>query len=130
MAIRTKHKVNPNFSMSGMTDIVFLLLIFFMITSTLVTTSAFKVNLPEADGKRPNTNGVIVTINENMEYFVNDTQVGEANLESAIKQAMTANDQSSIQLNADGSVNLNEAVRVMEIAYRNKYEIVLLTTPK
>ena len=64
------------------------------------------------------------------EDLVDNTQVAHENLESAMKRAMVAKNQTAIQLNADGSVNLNEAVTVMEIAYRNKYEIVLLTKPK
>ncbi|MFO7673908.1 MAG: biopolymer transporter ExbD, partial [Lutibacter sp.] len=50
MDIRGRNKISPEFSMSSMTDIVFLLLIFFMITSTLVTTSALDILLPKASG--------------------------------------------------------------------------------
>ena len=75
MDIRGRNKINPNFNMSSMTDIVFLLLIFFMITSTLVTTSALDILLPKASGKTENKKSVSVSITKNLSYYIDNKQV-------------------------------------------------------
>ena len=83
MDIRGRNKVNPNFNMSSMTDIVFLLLIFFMITSTLVTTSALDILLPKASGKTENKKSTAVSITKNLSFFIDNKKVSENQLERA-----------------------------------------------
>ena len=68
MKLKGRNKVSPEFSMSSMTDIVFLLLVFFMLTSN--APNALDLLLPKAKGKSTNTQNVSVTINKNLEYFV------------------------------------------------------------
>ncbi len=68
MALRTRNKVSPNFSMSSMTDIVFLLLIFFMLTSTLVTTNALDLVLPSSKAKSVKKQTVSVSIDKNLKH--------------------------------------------------------------
>ena len=71
MNIRGRNKVTPEFNMSSMTDIVFLLLIFFMIASTLVSTNAIDILLPKASGKKTeNKTSVAVTIDKDTNYFI------------------------------------------------------------
>ncbi len=84
MNIRGRNKVNPNFNMSSMTDIVFLLLIFFMLTSTLVTVSAIDILLPKAGGKTENKTSVAVSITNKSSFYIDKTEVSEANLENEI----------------------------------------------
>jgi len=81
MDIRGRNKINPNFNMSSMTDIVFLLLIFFMITSTLVTTSALDILLPKASGKTENRKSVSVSITKNLAFYIDNKKVSESKLE-------------------------------------------------
>ena len=75
MALRSKNKVSAAFSMSSMTDIVFLLLIFFMLTSTLVTTNALDLVLPNSTAQTVKKQRVSVSINENFEYFIDKESV-------------------------------------------------------
>ena len=75
MDIRGRNKINPNFNMSSMTDIVFLLLIFFMITSTLVTTSALDILLPKASGKTENRKSVSVSITKKLDFYIDQKKV-------------------------------------------------------
>ena len=75
MALRSKNKVSAAFSMSSMTDIVFLLLIFFMLTSTLVTTNALDLVLPNSTAQTVKKQRVSVSINENFEYFIDKEAV-------------------------------------------------------
>ena len=80
MALRSKNKVSAAFSMSSMTDIVFLLLIFFMLTSTLVTTNALDLVLPNSTAQTVKKQRVSVSINENFEYFIDKEGVKKRRL--------------------------------------------------
>ena len=84
MNIRGRNKVSAEFNMSSMTDIVFLLLIFFMLTSTLVTVSAIDVLLPKAGGKTENNTSVAVSITNNSLFYIDKTKVSSSSLESEI----------------------------------------------
>lgn len=130
MAIRSRNKVSPNFNMSSMTDIVFLLLIFFMLTSTLVSPNALKLLLPSSSSKTLAPQTVSVSITQNLEYYVDREQVEFEFLEPIIKKKMGNNPENSIILHVDKQIAVEEAVKVMDIASRNKYKMVLATKPK
>ena len=83
MNLRGRNKVTPEFNMSSMTDIVFLLLIFFMIASTLVTTNAIDILLPTANGKTENKKSVAVSIKKDLTYYIDDKRIGESVLEKS-----------------------------------------------
>ena len=129
MNLSRRNKVNPNFNMSSMTDIVFLLLIFFMLTSTLVSPNALKLLLPNSKSKTLEKQTVSISINKDIEYYVNEKQVSELNLENKIKEIVTGTEDPAIILHADKSVDIEYVVKIMDIAYRNKYKIVLSTKP-
>lgn len=116
--------------MSSMTDIVFLLLIFFMLTSTLVTTNALRVDLPSNDTKiTKRVENVAITITSDLKYYVDKKPVAEGQLETALLAAMAKNPEASVVLHADRSIPLDNAVKVMTIANKHKYKFVLATTP-
>jgi biopolymer transport protein ExbD len=96
MNLRGRNKVNPTFNMSSMTDIVFLLLIFFMITSTLVTVSAIDVLLPSASGKTENNKSLGVTITNTSLFYIDKTKVSAANLEREILRKIGTDKQKTI----------------------------------
>ena len=83
MRLKTKNKVSPNFNMSSMTDIVFLLLIFFMLTSTLVSPNALKLLLPNSKSKTLEKQTLSVSITEEIEYYIENRQVNIEDLERA-----------------------------------------------
>jgi biopolymer transport protein ExbD len=116
--------------MSSMTDIVFLLLIFFMLSSTMVTTNALELNLPKAKGKTENTKNVSVNINKDMEYFIDADPIAEAGLEAKLIELLANDESKAIVLRAEQGVPIEKAVAVMDIAYRNKFKIVLAVDPK
>ena len=130
MAIRNRNKINPNFNMSSMTDIVFLLLIFFMLTSTLVSPNALKLLLPSSKARTLEKQTVSVSITKDIAFFINENKVQEANIERKLKLILDNIDEAAIILHADKTVDIEHVVKVMDIAYRNKYKIVLATTPK
>ena len=129
MALKSRNKVSPNFNMSSMTDIVFLLLIFFMLTSTLVSPNALKLLLPNSKSKTLEKQTISVSINEDLDFYINENQVIENNLESELKEILSNQKEPAIILHADKTVDIEHVVKVMDIAYRNKYKIVLATKP-
>ena len=130
MDIRGRNKVNPNFNMSSMTDIVFLLLIFFMITSTLVTTSALDILLPKASGKTENRQSTAVSITKNLTYYIDSKQVNESSLEQSLLAVLAGKDNPTIVLRAEEGVPIEKAVKIMDIANRNRFKVILAVRPK
>ena len=130
MALRSRNKVSPNFNMSSMTDIVFLLLIFFMLTSTLVSPNALKLLLPSSKARTLEKQTISVSITKDITFFINENKVQEANIEQELKLILDNIDEAAIILHADKTVDIEHVVKIMDIAYRNKYKIVLATTPK
>jgi len=129
MALKSRNKVSPNFNMSSMTDIVFLLLIFFMLTSTLVSPNALKLLLPNSKSKTLEKQTVSVSINKELEFYINENKTLEINLENELKSMLANEIDPAIILHADKTVAIELVVKVMDIAYRNKYKIVLATKP-
>ena len=129
MNLKNRSKVSAEFNMSSMTDMVFLLLIFFMLTSTLVTTSALDVILPKSKAQTVKKSTVTVTINPDLQVSVNSDIVDPSQLEIAILEAAASDPEAVIILRADESVPTGETVRVMDIAYRNRIKLVLATDP-
>ena len=129
MALKSRNKVSPNFNMSSMTDIVFLLLIFFMLTSTLVSPNALKLLLPNSKAKTLEKQTISISINKELDFYINENQVIESNLENELKAILADQEEPAIILHADKTVDIEHVVKVMDIAYRNKYKIVLATKP-
>ena len=129
MNIRGRNKVSPEFNMSSMTDIVFLLLIFFMIASTLVSTSAIDILLPKASGKTENKKSVAVSIKKDLTYYIDQKRVGESILESELVAALSSEEKPTVILRAEKSVPVENVVKVMDIANRNKFKVILAVKP-
>ncbi len=127
MKLKSRNKISPEFSMSSMTDIVFLLLIFFMLTAN--SPNALDLLLPKAKGKSTNTQNVSVSINRNLEYFVNSQQINGDYIEIELKKALEGKENPTIILRAEESVAIKEAVNVMDIANRNSYKVILAVRP-
>ena len=130
MNIRGRNKVTPEFNMASMTDIVFLLLIFFMIASTLVTTNAIDINLPKASGKTENKKSIAVSIKKDLTYYIDQRRVGESILENELITALSDQEKPTIILRAEKSVPVENVVKVMDIANRNKFKVILAVKPK
>ncbi|WP_053991680.1 biopolymer transporter ExbD [Mangrovimonas sp. TPBH4] len=129
MNLRGRNKVTPEFNMSSMTDIVFLLLIFFMLASTLVTTNAIDILLPKASGKTENKKSVAVSITKDLRYYIDQKLVGESVLENQLVSALAGQDKPTVVLRAEKSVPVDNVVKVMDIANRNKFKVILAVKP-
>ena len=112
-----------------MTDIVFLLLIFFMIASTLVTTNAIDILLPKASGKTENKKSVAVSIQKDLSFYIDQSKVEVQNLEAELLQLLQKETAPTLVLRAEKSVPVDYVVKVMDIANRNKFKIILAVNP-
>lgn len=130
MAIKRKSKINPNFNMSSMTDIVFLLLIFFLVTSTLVNPNALKLLLPKSTNQLSNRESVTVSIDKNLVYYFNTKVTPFSMLESKIVEELKNSDDPCITIQAEKSVPIEYVVRVMNIAKTHGYKSILATDPE
>ncbi|MFY7670039.1 ExbD/TolR family protein [Tenacibaculum sp. MEBiC06402] len=130
MNLRGRNKVDPNFNMSSMTDIVFLLLIFFMLTSTLVTVSAIDVLLPKAGGKTENKTSVAVTITESSDFYIDKSKVTSTNLEQELLLKVGENKEKTVVIRGDQNVPYKNVMRVIDIANRNKLKMILAVKGK
>lgn len=130
MNLRGRNKVTAEFNMSSMTDIVFLLLIFFMLTSTMVTTNALDLVLPKAKGKTDSNKNIAVSINKKLEFFIDKEAVLETDLEAKLLSLVAADKNKAIILRAEEGVPIEKAVNVLDIANRNQIKVVLAVRPK
>ena len=136
MAIKRITKADPNISMSSMTDIVFLLLIFFLVTSTLVTPNALKLLLPKSTGQVGAKATVSVSIKDwggdRYTYHINGAQepVAFNDVEDEIVGLLQSEEDPTFSIFSDESVPIGEIVQVMNIAKRNHYKVILATQPE
>lgn len=129
MDLKRRSKVSAEFSMASMTDIVFLLLIFFMLASTLVTSSALDLVLPSSKAQDIKRQDVVVNISPDERFSVGKIIVGESELERQILKEIAGNEEAVLMLRADKSVSYEKVVLVMDIAYRNKLKMIAATEP-
>ena len=128
MNFRSKNKVDPAFSMASMTDVIFLLLIFFMLTSSFVTPSGLPVNLPTSKASTIEVQKISVTVTQDQQYYVNEKRVSRAMLEGELKRVMTSG-AGSVILHIDKSVPSEHLVYVAGIATSLNAKVVLATKP-
>ncbi len=131
MNLRGRNRVSAEFNMSSMTDIVFLLLIFFMIASTTITSNnALDLVLPKSSGKSGEVKNISVSVNKNLEYYIDKEKFEDHLLEKKLTKLLSNESDPTILLHVEEGVPIEKAVNVMDIAYRNKYKIVLAVSPK
>ena len=130
MALSQRNKISINFSSVGMTDVVFNLLIFFMLTSTLVHPSAIKLLLPKGSNQTSAKPLTTVSITGDLNYYIEKQPVAFDQIESVLKQKLGSNPDIYISLHADKTVPFENVVKVLDIAQRNNYKLIIATSPK
>ena len=136
MALKRNTKVDAQFSVSSMTDIVFLLLIFFLVTSTLINPNALKLLLPKSTGQVNAKATVSVSIkdwgDDVYTYHINGNQepTDLADVEDELIGLLSAEVDPTFSIYSDQSVPVGEVVQVMNIAKRNHYKVILATQPE
>ena len=134
MAIKRTTRADASFSMSSMTDIVFLLLIFFLVTSTLINPNALKLLLPKSTGQVSAKPTVSVSIKDWGEgtytYHINGNEIAENGIEQVeddLVGLLQNEEDPTFSIYSDESVPIGEIVQVMNIAKRNHYKVILAT---
>ena len=127
MAVKGRNKVSPEFNMSSMTDIVFLLLVFFIIASTMISPNGVDVLLPKGSTRTTKKNQVSVSITKDVKYFVGQREVKFEQLERTLQSMLQGEEKPGFLLRPEETVDVQYVVAVMEIANRNKYQMVLAT---
>ena len=137
MAIKRTTKVDSGFSMSSMTDIVFLLLIFFLVSSTLINPNALKLLLPKSTGQVSAKATVSVSIKHwqdknRFTYHINgdETPVRFDKIEDELIELLQTEEDPTFSIYADETVPIKEVVAVMNIAKRNHYKVIMATSPE
>ena len=135
MGFKRRTKIQPEFSMASMTDVIFLLLIFFMITSTMVSPNSIKVLLPQGKEKTTEKPLTRVIIDKELNYYVAYGSGKEQKIESTQlmdylqQQSASTDSDRFVALYADEEVPYREIVKVLNVANENKYKMVLATRP-
>ena len=136
MALKRNTKVDASFSVSSMTDIVFLLLIFFLVTSTLINPNALKLLLPKSTGQVSAKATVSVSIkdwgDDTYTYHVNGSQepMPYDVVEDELVSLLSQEEDPTFSIYSDQSVPVGEVVQMMNIAKRNHYKVILATQPE
>ena len=136
MALKRNTRVDAQFSVSSMTDIVFLLLIFFLVTSTLINPNALKLLLPKSTGQVNAKATVSVSIkdwgDDTYTYHVNGAQdpLPLDQVEEELIGLLSAEEDPTFSIYSDQSVPVGEVVQMMNIAKRNHYKVILATQPE
>jgi len=129
MNLQSKHKVEAAFSMSSMTDVIFLLLIFFMLTASFITPSGLPVNVPSSKSSEIVIQKVGVTITQDLQYYVNDRKVSVNQLEAVLRDAF-AGKEGVVVLHCDKSVPVENVVKVAGIATALEARVSIATKPE
>ncbi|MDR1610803.1 MAG: biopolymer transporter ExbD [Candidatus Symbiothrix sp.] len=135
MALKRRRKITAEFSMASMTDMIFLLLIFFMLTSTVVVPNAIKVVLPQSAQQTSAKPLTRVTIDAGLNYYVaygnqKERRVSFDEITPFLRQCYDKEPDIYVALYADESIPYKEVVKVLDIANRNNFKMILVTRPK
>lgn len=130
MPLRSRNKVEVNYSVSGMTDIIFLLLLFFMLTSTLINPNALNLMLPRSNSQVPAKPVTTVSISKDIRFYVDRKLVDIQQVEPVLKGKMDGLKDPVLSINADRSVPIEHIVTIMNIARKNNYKVILATSPE
>ncbi len=128
MNLKQKHKIDAAFSMSSMTDVIFLLLIFFMLTASFITPSGLPVNLPTSKSSSIVMQKVSVTITKDQKYYVDDRQVNINQMEAVLRAAFEGKE-GVVVLHCDKSVPVESLVSVASIATSLEAKVSIATKP-
>jgi len=130
MALRSRNRVEVSYSVAGMTDIIFLLLLFFMLTSTLISPNAVKLLLPQSNSQTTSRPFTTVSITKDITFYLEKTPVQIGQLETLLQAKVGSTQDATIAIHADQSVPIEYIVKVMNIAKRNNYKVILATSPE
>lgn len=126
MALKRSTKISASFSMSSMTDIVFLLLIFFMITSTMVHPNAIKLLIPKKSTKKVVVEKFInIRVTASGRYYINNRTVSKGKLTNHLMRTFAQADKNIIKLRTDKNASTGDVAKILDIAETNGVKVIL-----
>ncbi len=128
MAIKRSSKVETSFGASAMTDMMFLLLIFFLVLTTLINTSALDILLPKSSNQVSEKASVNMAVTHDLQYFINGQQVKFEDVEERLIEETEGQDKPLVMLSIDKRVSVDELAKIMNIAKDNKLALFMMTT--
>ena len=128
MALQSKNKIESSFSMSSMTDVIFLLLIFFMLTSSFITPSGLPVNLPSSETSDIIMQEVTVTVTKDLKYSVNEKVVGRDEIKNELT-LLLKDKKGQVVLHIDKDVPVEYLVEIGGIAASLEANVSIATKP-
>jgi biopolymer transport protein ExbD len=134
MGLKRRTKVESSFSMASMTDVIFLLLIFFMISSTIVIPNAIKVTLPQSQKQTAAKPLTRITIDAGLNYYAafgkqREKKVSFDEITPFLQESYEKEPEMYVALYADETVPYKEVMKILNIANENKFKMVLVTRP-
>lgn len=130
MKFQSKNKLDPNFSVASMTDMVFLLLVFFMLTSNFVTPSGLPISVPTSKAANKVMPKVTVGITKDLRYYVNEVEVPLERLEQELQLLLPQSQEGVVVLSVDKEVPVQHLVNVAGIATKLKAKVSIATKPE
>ena len=130
MAIKSRMKLNKESGSSAQTDLMFLLLMFMLMATTLINPNALKLTLPKSSNQLKDRPFTTVSIDKNLQFYLNGVGIPFEQLEGTLASTMEGQEDKTISLHSDEGVPIGEVVKVMNIANRNQYRLILATQPK
>ncbi|MCC6411633.1 MAG: biopolymer transporter ExbD [Saprospiraceae bacterium] len=134
MGLKRRQRVEPEFSLAAMIDVIFLLLMFFMLTSKFVTPNALNLQLPSSSSTTMASPALAVSIDQNGNFYLDDKKTPEASLEKALLAKIGATgktpETTTITVVAERSVPIEDVVFILDIANKLKLKTILATDPK
>jgi biopolymer transport protein ExbD len=131
MNLRRRHKISPEVSTASLNDIMFFLMLFFLIASTVVNPNVIKLLLPTASsGQSVAKKTISVSITKDLRYYVEKQEVSAEQIESVLRAYLSKADELTVILYVDQTVQIQSIVNVMDISNKLKVKLVLATDPK
>ncbi|MEL6152491.1 MAG: biopolymer transporter ExbD [Bacteroidota bacterium] len=127
MKLRTKHKLNTHFSTSSMTDVVFLLLIFFMLSAAAVTPQALTIDLPTSNHAEETQSQVNVTITAALDYYVDQQKTAREQLGAVLRGKLAPGQSNAVLLQIDQTVSVAHMVYVTDLATALQAKVAVAT---
>lgn len=133
MGLKRRQRVEPEFSLAAMIDVIFLLLMFFMLTSNFVTPNALNLQLPSSTSKSMASPALSVSVKADGTFYIDRGQVDKMKLEAALRSRLRAENKDPNQLTitvaADKAATVDDVVFILDIANRLKVKTILATNP-
>lgn len=128
MAIKHGSKVETSFGASAMTDMMFLLLMFFLVLTTLINTNALDIMLPKSSNKVTDKASLTMSVTNDLKYFVEGKEVTFEMVEPTLKEKLAGVEKPLIMLSIDKRVSVDEFAKIMNIARANNFALYMVTT--